>query len=177
LPDFSRRWHRFLFDACDRRNVPQHAEDQIDGLMDVGRSGMILQHDWDGDLLADTAIELQNAIVVRDRLFCRRHHHRARSQVLRPAREIGRSVRAAVARPDDDRDALFHGLDRGLDQPLTLLIAQTIRFAKHAENRDAVDAKADHELEEPSPRIEIERLIIMKGGRQDWNNTGEGHGE
>ena len=128
-------------------------------------------------LLADTAIELQNAIVVRNRLFCRRDHHRARSQVLRPAREIGRGVRAAVARPDDDRDALPHGLDGGLDQPLTLVIVQSIRFAEHAENRDAVDSEADHELEEPPPRVEVQRLIIMKGGRQDWNDAGEGHGE
>ena len=42
------------------------------------------------------------------------------------------------------------------DQRLAFLVGQTVRFAEDSEDRDAVDAEPDHELEQPLPRFQIQ---------------------
>ena len=83
--------------------------------------------------------------------------------------------RAGGARSDDDGHALADDGHCRLDQCLPLLVVEPVRFAEDAEYRHAVDTKADRELEQTSPRREIETLVVVEGGGQDGDYAGK-HG-
>ena len=134
---------------------------------------MILQHDGNGDRGCDLLVHFGNPVGVGHRLFRGRHHHGAGAQVLGHARQVRCAPCAAVTRADDDGNAAFDRCRGAADELPALIVIQAIGLAQHSKDGDAVDANADHELEEPSPRFQIERVVFTKRCCEDGNHATE----
>ena len=137
---------------------------------------MILQHDRDRDGAGDLLVQLEHAVFVRHRFFSRRHHHRVGSEILRHARKVDGCPRSRRTGTDDDRHPFGDDRYRALNQGFPFGVVQPIGFAEDAEDGDPVDAEADHELQQPPPRLEVEAFVFLKRRCQDRNDACE-HGK
>src|SRR5262249_24074674 len=86
---------------------------------------------------------------------------------------IRRCPGPGVTRPDDDREAVVDDRHRGLHQGLALIVVQPVRLAEDAHDRDAVYPHRHHEVEQASPRLQIEAFFIVEGCGEDRDDAAE----
>ena len=138
---------------------------------DAGRDGLVLQHDGQPGGLRHHVVILGHEIEAASPRR-RGHHDRVGAVLARHRGEPGRQVRAGGRDSDRDRHVAGDRLDHPFDDASPLLVGETVRLARDAEDRQPVHPGGEHRLDEPRQALDVEGAVVGERGRQDVKDAG-----
>ena len=128
---------------------------------------IVLDDDLDVDRLGQRVVVADDGFGVQLRHPRRADHDGGGAGGLRGAAVGDAGARPFRGRPGDDADAAVHVTGDDLEHALTLAIVQAGHLAGHAERGDAVDARANEEIDDPAQAVVIDLARSRKWRRQN----------